>query len=57
MFRRKLSVLVLAGLALSLGGCSVNLAGTASAAMQGVINTMFSNVSASLVGGLIPLPG
>ncbi len=57
MFRRKLSVLVLAGLALSLGGCSVNLAGTASAAMQGVINTMFSNVSASLAAGLIPLPG
>ena len=57
MFRRRLSILVLAGLALSLSGCSVDLAGTASTAIQGVINAMFANVSASLVGGLIPLPG
>lgn len=57
MFRKRLSVLALAGLALSLSGCNVNLAGTASTAIQGVINTLFANVSASLVGGFIPLPG
>ncbi len=57
MFRRKLSVLVLAGFVLILSGCSVNLAGTASGAIQGVINAMFANVSASLVGGFVPLPG
>ncbi len=57
MFRRRLSVFVLAGVALSLSGCSVNLAGTASTAIQGVINAMFANVSASLVGGFVPLPG
>ncbi len=57
MIRKRLSVIVLAGLALSLSGCSVNLAGTASSAIQSVINTMFANVSAGLVGGFIPLPG
>ena len=57
MFRRRLSVFVLAGFVLILSGCNVNLAGTASAAIQGVINTMFANVSASLVGGFVPLPG
>ena len=57
MFRRRLSVFVLAGLALILSGCNVNLAGTASTAIQGVINTLFANVSASLVGVFIPLPG
>ena len=57
MFRRRLSVFVLAGFVLILSGCSVDLAGTASGAIQGVINAMFANVSASLVGGLIPLPG
>ncbi len=56
MFRRRLSVLVLSGLALNLSGCSVDLAGTASTAIQGVINTLFANVSAGLVGGIIPLP-
>ena len=55
MFRRRLSVLVLSGLALNLSGCSVDLAGTASTAIQGMINTLFANVSASLVGGIIPL--
>ena len=57
MLRRRLSVFVLTGLALILSGCSVNLAGTASTAIQGVINSLFANVSASLVGGLVPLPG
>ncbi len=57
MFRKRLSIIVLAGVALSLSGCSVNLAGTASTAIQGVINSLFASVSASLVGGLIPLPG
>ena len=57
MFRRRLSVFILAGLALSLGGCNVNLAGTASTAIQGVINTLFASVTANLVNGFIPLPG
>ncbi len=57
MFRRRLSIFVLAGFALLLSGCNVNLAGTASTAIQGVINAMFANVSASLVGGFVPLPG
>ncbi len=57
MFRRRLSVLVLASFVLLLSGCNVNLAGTASTAIQGVINTLFANVSASLVDGIIPLPG
>ncbi len=57
MFRRRLSVFVMAGLALSSSGCNVNLAGTASTAIQGVINSLFANVSASLVGGFVPLPG
>jgi hypothetical protein len=57
MFRRKLSVLALSGLALSLSGCSVNLAGTTSTAIQSVINTLFANVTASVVNGIIPLPG
>ncbi len=57
MFRRRLSAFVLAGFALIMSGCNVNLAGTASTAIQGVINTLFANVSASLVGGFVPLPG
>ena len=57
MFRSRLSVLVLAGLALSVSGCNVNLAGTASGAIQGVINSMFATISTSLVNGVIPLPG
>jgi len=43
---------------LTISGTSpVNLAGTASTAIQGVINSLFASASASLVGGLIPLPG
>ncbi len=57
MLGRRSSVFVLSGFVLILSGCSVNLAGTASGAIQGVINTMFANISASLVGGFIPLPG
>lgn len=57
MLRKRLSIIVLASVALSLSGCSVNLAGTASTAIQGVINSLFASASASLVGGLIPLPG
>lgn len=57
MFRRRLSILVLAGLALSLSGCSVDLAGTTSTAIQSVINSLFASVSADLVGSLVPLPG
>ncbi len=57
MFRKRISVLVLAGLALSLSGCSVDLTGTASTAIQSVFNTLFASVTASLVNGLIPLPG
>ena len=57
MFRSRLSVLVLAGLALSASVCSVNLAGTASGAIQSVINSLFATVSASLVNGVVPVPG
>ena len=57
MFRSRFSVLVLASLALVVSGCSVNLAGTASGAIQSVINSMFATVSASLVNGVVPLPG
>ena len=57
MLRRRLSVFILAGFVLILSGCSVDLAGTASTAIQGVINSLFANVSASLAGVLVPLPG
>lgn len=57
MFRSRLSVLALASLALIVSGCNVNLAGTASGAIQSVINSMFATVSASLVNGVVPLPG